>query len=187
MRTVLPRLGRLTRSRGLASYPSHTVLGLPALSPTMTSGNIAKYLVKVGDEIQPGDRIAEIETDKATVDFDVVDGGFVAKILIAEGTSDVPINSPMMVIADEAADVAAFADFVAEGEAAAAAPAAEPAAAAAPPAAAPAPAAPAPAAAAPAAAAPAAAPAAPVALQGGALPTMSGRIYWSEAKGWYRA
>ena len=41
----------------------------------MTSGNIAKYLVKVGDEIQPGDRIAEIETDKATVDFDVVDGG----------------------------------------------------------------------------------------------------------------
>ena len=86
LRTVLPRLGRLTLTRGLASYPSHTVLGLPALSPTMTSGNIAKYLVKVGDEIQPGDRIAEIETDKATVDFDVVDGGFVAKILIAEGT-----------------------------------------------------------------------------------------------------
>ena len=124
LRTVLPRLGRLTLTRGLASYPSHTVLGLPALSPTMTSGNIAKYPVKVGDEIQPGDRIAEIETDKATVDFDVVDGGFVAKILIAEGTSDVPINSPMMVIADEAGDVAAFADFVAEGEDAAAAPAA---------------------------------------------------------------
>ena len=75
LRTMLPRLGRLTLSRGLATYPSHTVLGLPALSPTMTSGNIAKYLVKVGDEIQPGDRIAEIETDKATVDFDVVDGG----------------------------------------------------------------------------------------------------------------
>jgi biotin carboxyl carrier protein len=74
LRTILPRLGRLS-SRGLATYPSHTVLGLPALSPTMTSGNIAKYLVKVGDEIQPGDRIAEIETDKATVDFDVVDGG----------------------------------------------------------------------------------------------------------------
>ena len=76
LRSMLP-LGRLTTrlSRGLATYPSHTVLGLPALSPTMTSGNIAKYLVKVGDEIQPGDRIAEIETDKATVDFDVVDGG----------------------------------------------------------------------------------------------------------------
>ena len=87
----------------------------------------------------------------------------------------------MMVIADEAADVAAFADFVPEGESAAAAAAPAPAAAA------PAPAAAAPAAtAAPAAAAPAAAPrAAPVAL-GGAVPSMSGRIYWSEAKGWYR-
>ena len=66
---LAPRAPRLSLSRGLASYPSHTVLGLPALSPTMTSGNIAKYLVKVGDEINPGDRIAEIETDKATVDF----------------------------------------------------------------------------------------------------------------------
>ena len=81
----------------------------------------------------------------------------------------------MMVIADEAADVAAFADFVPEGEPAAAAAAPAPAAAA-----------PAPAAAPTAAAAPAAAPrAAPVAL-GGAVPSMSGRIYWSEAKGWYR-
>ena len=86
----------------------------------------------------------------------------------------------MMVIADEAADVAAFADFLPEGEPAAAAAAPAPAAAAPAPAAAPT------AAAAPAAAAPAAAPrAAPVAL-GGAVPSMSGRIYWSEAKGWYR-
>merc|ERR1719327_1779791 len=108
-RLLTPRFARFM------SYPAHTVLGLPALSPTMTSGNVAKYLVKVGDEIQAGDRIAEIETDKATVDFDVVDGGFVAKILIPEGTSDVAINSPMIVIAEEAADVPAFADFVADG------------------------------------------------------------------------
>ena len=92
----------------------------------------------------------------------------------------------MMVIADEAADVAAFADFVPEGESAAAAAAPAPAAAAPAPAAAAPAATAAPAAAAPAAAAPAAAPrAAPVAL-GGAVPSMSGRIYWSEAKGWYR-
>ena len=73
-------LGRRLLTRGLATYPPHTVLGLPALSPTMTSGNIAKYLVKVGEEIQPGDRIAEIETDKATVDFDVVDGGCAPRV-----------------------------------------------------------------------------------------------------------
>ena len=67
-----PAFGAVTcLPRFMSTYPSHTVLGLPALSPTMTSGNVAKYLVKVGDEIQPGDRIAEIETDKATVDFDV--------------------------------------------------------------------------------------------------------------------
>ena len=66
---VVPSVSKLFTRQ--LSYPAHTVLGLPALSPTMTSGNVAKYLVSVGDEIQAGDRIAEIETDKATVDFDV--------------------------------------------------------------------------------------------------------------------
>lgn len=108
------RLGRL--SRGLATYPPHNVLGLPALSPTMTSGNLATCLVKVGDEVQPGDRIAEIETDKATVDFDVVDGGFIAKWLLEEGAQDIAINTPLVVIVDEASDVAAFKDFSATAE-----------------------------------------------------------------------
>ena len=57
----------------------------------MTQGNIAKYLVQVGDSVSAGDRIAEIETDKATVDFDVTDEGTVAKILVAEGTHDVQV------------------------------------------------------------------------------------------------
>ena len=91
---VVPSVSKLFTRQ--LSYPAHTVLGLPALSPTMTSGNVAKYLVSVGDEIQAGDRIAEIETDKATVDFDVVDGGFVAKILIPEGTSDVALGMQRM-------------------------------------------------------------------------------------------
>merc|ERR1719476_1307907 len=109
------------------SYPPHQVLGLPALSPTMTQGNISKYLVKVGDTVDAGDRIAEIETDKATVDFDVVDAGTVAKILIPEGATDVQIGTPMIVMADEPSDVAAFADFVPCGGAAPAlAPAAAP-------------------------------------------------------------
>jgi len=142
----------------------------------MTQGNIHKYLVKVGDTVDAGDRIAEIETDKATVDFDVVDGGTVAKILIPEGTSDVAVGTPMIVMADEEGDIGAFADFVPDGGAADA------------PAAAPAPA-PAPAAAAPAAPAPA--PAAPVAAAPvqltGSIPAMSGRLYYNESKGWYRA
>lgn len=94
-----------------APYPSHTVLGMPALSPTMTQGNVEKYLVKVGDPIAAGDRIAEVETDKATVDFDVVDDGIVAKFLIPEGAQDVQVGTPMIVLCEEAGDVAAFADF----------------------------------------------------------------------------
>lgn len=141
----------------------------------MTQGNISKYLVKIGDTVDAGDRIAEIETDKATVDFDVVDGGTVAKFLLPEGATDVPIGTPMIVLADEASDVGAFADFVPAGDApapAAAAPAATPEPVAAP---------------APAAAAPAApAPAAPVQLTG-SIPAIGGRIYWNESKGWFRA
>ena len=76
---MMPRM-----ARGLA-LPAHTVIEMPALSPTMTQGNIAKYIVKVGDEIAAGDRLAEIETDKATVDFEMVDDGILAKILLPEG------------------------------------------------------------------------------------------------------
>merc|ERR1719476_336563 len=161
------------------SYPPHQVLGLPALSPTMTQGNISKYLVKVGDTVDAGDRIAEIETDKATVDFDVVDAGTVAKILLAEGTQDVQVGTPMIVLADDAADVSAFADFTVSGESPATpAPAAPTAAAPAPT---PAPvAAPVPVAAAPVTTV------APVQLTG-SLPAISGRIYWNETKGWFRA
>ena len=68
-RAVVPRM-----ARGLA-LPPHRVVAMPALSPTMTQGNIAKYVASVGDELEPGDRLAEIETDKATVDFEVVDDG----------------------------------------------------------------------------------------------------------------
>ena len=122
-----PFLPRLVR--GLATYPSHTVVPMPALSPTMTQGNIAKYVANVGDTVAAGDRLAEIETDKATVDFEMVDDGVLAKILLPEGSQDVPVGTPMVVLCDDAADVAAFADFVAEGAAAPAeaAPAAAPA------------------------------------------------------------
>lgn len=132
---------------------------MPALSPTMEKGNLAKWLKKEGDKVKSGDVIAEIETDKATMEVEAVDEGTIAKILVPEGTQDVPVNDIIAVLAGDGEDVkaagAAPAPKVAEKPAEKAeAPAAKPAPAAAPAAAAPAPkpaAAPAPQAAAPAA------------------------------------
>ncbi|WP_298282295.1 biotin/lipoyl-containing protein, partial [Acidocella sp.] len=66
---------------------------MPALSPTMTEGKLAKWLKKAGDEIKSGDVIAEIETDKATMEVEAVDEGTLSEILVAEGTEGVPVNS----------------------------------------------------------------------------------------------
>lgn len=78
---------------------------MPALSPTMEKGNLAKWLKKEGDAIKSGDVIAEIETDKATMEVEAVDEGILAKIVVAEGTADVPVNEVIGVIAAEGEDV----------------------------------------------------------------------------------
>jgi pyruvate dehydrogenase E2 component (dihydrolipoamide acetyltransferase) len=82
---------------------------MPALSPTMEKGNLAKWLKKEGDTVKSGDVIAEIETDKATMEVEAVDEGTLAKILIPEGTADVAVNTPIAVIAAEGEDVSAAA------------------------------------------------------------------------------
>ena len=124
---------------------------MPALSPTMEEGNLSKWLVKEGDTVAPGDVIAEIETDKATMEVEAVDEGIVAKILVADGTEGVKVNAPIAVLAVDGEDV----DAAAASAGSAAATAAPSTAAEAPqpemPAATPAPSAPAPAPAAPAA------------------------------------
>ena len=74
---------------------------MPALSPTMEKGNLAKWLKKEGDTVKSGDVIAEIETDKATMEVEAVDEGVLSKILVAEGTADVPVNEPIAFIAGE--------------------------------------------------------------------------------------
>ncbi|MBB6309852.1 pyruvate dehydrogenase complex dihydrolipoamide acetyltransferase [Xanthobacter tagetidis] len=117
---------------------------MPALSPTMEKGNLSKWVKKEGDTVKSGDVLAEIETDKATMEVEAVDEGVLAKILVPEGTQDVPVNQVIAVIAAEGEDVKAAAGSAGKG--------------AAPAAVAPAPAAPAPAAAAAPAPAPAAAP-----------------------------
>ena len=84
-----------------------TEILMPALSPTMEEGTLAKWLVKEGDTISSGDIIAEIETDKATMEFEAVDEGVVGKILISEGTEGVKVNTPIAVLVEEGEDVPA--------------------------------------------------------------------------------
>jgi pyruvate dehydrogenase E2 component (dihydrolipoamide acetyltransferase) len=80
---------------------------MPALSPTMEKGNLAKWLKKEGDTVKSGDVIAEIETDKATMEVEAVDEGTIAKIVVPEGTQDVPVNDVIAVLAGDGEDVKA--------------------------------------------------------------------------------
>src|SRR5215467_11839860 len=83
---------------------------MPALSPTMEKGNLAKWLKKEGDPVKSGDVIAEIETDKATMEVEAVDEGTLGKILVPEGTADVAVNTPIAMILAEGEDAAALKD-----------------------------------------------------------------------------
>src|SRR3954468_13814328 len=81
---------------------------MPALSPTMEKGNLAKWLKKEGDKVKAGDVLAEIETDKATMEFEAIDDGTLGKILVPEGTSDVAINQPIAILLQEGEDNSAL-------------------------------------------------------------------------------
>ena len=81
---------------------------MPALSPTMTDGTLAKWLVKEGDEVRSGDVIAEIETDKATMEVEAIDEGIVAIIAVAEGAQNVAVNSVIAMLAEDGEDVASI-------------------------------------------------------------------------------
>src|SRR5215218_10425427 len=84
-------------------------LKMPALSPTMEEGTLAKWLVKEGDNVKSGDILAEIETDKATMEFEAVDEGKIARILVAEGTDGVKVGAPIAIMAGEGESVEAIA------------------------------------------------------------------------------
>ncbi|WP_284198473.1 biotin/lipoyl-containing protein, partial [Azospirillum oryzae] len=103
---------------------------MPALSPTMTEGNLAKWLKKEGDTVKSGDVLAEIETDKATMEVEAVDEGRIGKILIPAGSQGVAVNTPIAILLEEGEDESALSS-------AGSAPAPAPAPAAAAPAAAP--------------------------------------------------
>ena len=82
---------------------------MPALSPTMEEGKLSKWVAKEGDEVKAGDVIAEIETDKATMEVEAVDEGRLGKILVGEGTEGVKVNTPIAVIVGEGEDASAAA------------------------------------------------------------------------------
>jgi pyruvate dehydrogenase E2 component (dihydrolipoamide acetyltransferase) len=88
---------------------------MPALSPTMEVGNLAKWLKKEGDAVKPGDVIAEIETDKATMEVEAVDEGRIGKILVPEGTQEVKVNAPIAILLEEGEDASAMKDAAPAG------------------------------------------------------------------------
>ncbi|XP_061818445.2 dihydrolipoyllysine-residue acetyltransferase component of pyruvate dehydrogenase complex, mitochondrial [Nerophis lumbriciformis] len=120
-----------------SSYPTHLKITLPALSPTMTMGTVQRWEKKVGEKLNEGDLLAEIETDKATIGFEVQEEGYLAKIMVTEGTRDVPLGMPLCIIVEKESDIAAFKDYVETGVADVSTPPPAPAPAAAPVAAAP--------------------------------------------------
>ena len=96
----------------------------PSLSPTMTQGNLIKWYKKEGDEVAPGDVLADVETDKATMAFENQEDGFIAKLLVPEGASDIQVGHPVAILVEDAADVPKFASYVAGQAAPSASPAA---------------------------------------------------------------
>src|SRR3974390_3333756 len=87
---------------------------MPARSPTMEKGNLAKWVKHQGDKVKSGDIIAEIETDKATMEVEATDEGTLGQILVPEGTADVAVNTPIAVILSEGEDAGALNNFHAE-------------------------------------------------------------------------
>ena len=83
-----------------------TEILMPALSPTMEEGTLAKWLVKEGDTVSSGDILAEIETDKATMEFEAVDEGTIEKILVSEGSEGIKVNSPIAILIDDGEKIA---------------------------------------------------------------------------------
>ncbi|CCU74622.1 Dihydrolipoamide acetyltransferase [Blumeria hordei DH14] len=111
-RALYPSIcSQIVRNYASKSFPPHTVITMPALSPTMTVGNIGSWQKKTGDTISPGDVLVEVETDKAQMDFEFQEEGVIAKILRGSGEKDV---APIAVLVEDEKDVSAFESFTIE-------------------------------------------------------------------------
>ncbi|XP_068661444.1 dihydrolipoyllysine-residue acetyltransferase component 1 of pyruvate dehydrogenase complex, mitochondrial [Aristolochia californica] len=98
-----------------AELPPHLVITMPALSPTMSQGNIARWRKKEGEKIEVGDVICELETDKATVEFECLEEGFLAKILVPEGSKDIHVGQPIAITVEEEEDVQKIPNTISSG------------------------------------------------------------------------
>ncbi|XP_076802678.1 dihydrolipoyllysine-residue acetyltransferase component of pyruvate dehydrogenase complex, mitochondrial-like [Clavelina lepadiformis] len=103
-------------------YPPHETVTLPALSPTMTTGTIVSWEKQEGDKIEEGDSIAMIETDKASMEMEILEEGYLAKILLPEGSKDIPLGTPLCIVVTNKEDIPAFANYVDTGGSPVAAP-----------------------------------------------------------------
>uniref|UniRef100_A0A0R3S218 Lipoyl-binding domain-containing protein n=1 Tax=Elaeophora elaphi TaxID=1147741 RepID=A0A0R3S218_9BILA len=98
-----------------SGLPEHKLIAMPALSPTMEHGTIVKWHKKEGDEVEEGDLVCEIETDKSVMAFEASEEGVLAKILVPDGTKGVKLGKPICVFVDKKEDCAAFANFKVDG------------------------------------------------------------------------
>lgn len=123
----LPAIGTLYNSQPLntirsfstdSGLPPHQEIGMPSLSPTMTEGNIARWLKKEGDKVSPGEVLCEVETDKATVEMECMEEGYLAKILRGDGSSGIKVGEIIAVTVEEEGDIAKFKDFTPSSDAA---------------------------------------------------------------------
>lgn len=101
----------MTMPRYMSSLPNHEELSMPALSPTMSQGNIVAWKKKEGDSVQPGDIYCEVETDKATIEWEAQEEGYIAKILKGDGSQNIDVGVPVAIVVEEQGDVAAFANY----------------------------------------------------------------------------
>jgi len=97
--------------RSYADYPAHVVMQMPALSPTMEKGNLARWTKKVGERVESGDVIANIETDKSEMSWDVSEEGYLAKVLVEDQTEDIPVGQVVAIICEEEEDISAFESY----------------------------------------------------------------------------
>ncbi|XP_031495559.1 dihydrolipoyllysine-residue acetyltransferase component 2 of pyruvate dehydrogenase complex, mitochondrial-like [Nymphaea colorata] len=99
------------RYSSASGLPPHQQIGMPSLSPTMTEGNIAKWLKKEGDKISPGEVLCEVETDKATVEMECMEEGYLAKIIHGDGAKEIKVGEVIAITVEEEADVGKFKDY----------------------------------------------------------------------------
>eukprot|EP00236_Picocystis_salinarum_P002431 CAMPEP_0183832142 /NCGR_PEP_ID=MMETSP0807_2-20130328/5188_1 /TAXON_ID=88271 /ORGANISM="Picocystis salinarum, Strain CCMP1897" /LENGTH=254 /DNA_ID=CAMNT_0026077771 /DNA_START=101 /DNA_END=865 /DNA_ORIENTATION=- len=113
---ALPASG-VSHTRGFAAgtLPPHEVLPMPALSPTMVEGTVSAWKKQEGDAVNTGDVLADIETDKATMEMETMEDGFLAKILAPAGSANVAVGTPVAILVTSEEDIPAFKDYQAEG------------------------------------------------------------------------